>query len=141
MPVQFGLEVKMTGPFFAKNPPAVIQRAVRDGLQDIVDRGMDLLADMAKPRPGGVYLTVAQAGRGRASTGHFRRSMHGEVKRNVGRIYNNVIYGPWLEGTSSRNQTTRFKGYAMFRRTKGQVDKEAPDILNRAVRRAVGKLD
>lgn len=28
-----------------------------------------------------------------------------------------VIYGPWLEGTSRRNQTTRFRGYAAFRRT------------------------
>lgn len=27
-----------------------------------------------------------------------------------------IIYGPWLEGTSSRNRTTRFKGYANFRR-------------------------
>jgi hypothetical protein len=28
-----------------------------------------------------------------------------------------VVYGPWLEGTSSRNMTTRFKGYHIFRRT------------------------
>lgn len=27
-----------------------------------------------------------------------------------------IVYGPWLEGTSRRNQTTRFKGYASFRR-------------------------
>ena len=28
-----------------------------------------------------------------------------------------VIYGPWLEGVSSRNRTTRFKGYAAFRKS------------------------
>lgn len=28
-----------------------------------------------------------------------------------------VIYGPWLEGTSDRNRTTRFKGYFHFRQT------------------------
>lgn len=28
-----------------------------------------------------------------------------------------VVYGPWLEGTASRNTRTDFKGYAMFRRT------------------------
>lgn len=28
-----------------------------------------------------------------------------------------IVYGPWLEGTSSRNMTTRFKGYHIFRRT------------------------
>lgn len=26
-----------------------------------------------------------------------------------------VVYGPWLEGTSERNQSTRFKGYHTFR--------------------------
>lgn len=39
-----------------------------------------------------------------------------------------VIYGPWLEGTSSRNQTTSFKGYQTFRRTKAIVDQKAPGI-------------
>lgn len=28
---------------------------------------------------------------------------------------NTFIYGPWLEGTGSRNATTRFKGYRTFR--------------------------
>lgn len=39
-----------------------------------------------------------------------------------------VVYGPWLEGTSSRNQSTRFKGYSTFRRTKALVDRKAPQI-------------
>ena len=36
-----------------------------------------------------------------------------------------VVYGPWLEGTSSRNQTTRFKGYATFRTVKERLEKES----------------
>ena len=32
-----------------------------------------------------------------------------------------VIYGPWLEGVSSRNRTTRFKGYAAFRKSTQQM--------------------
>jgi hypothetical protein len=32
-----------------------------------------------------------------------------------------IVYGPWLEGTSSRNHTTRFKGYASFRRAVDDV--------------------
>lgn len=32
-----------------------------------------------------------------------------------------VIYGPWLEGTGSRNATTRFKGYASFRKARQDV--------------------
>jgi hypothetical protein len=40
-----------------------------------------------------------------------------------------VIYGPWLEGVSSRNQTTRFKGYATFRRTKQELAGKVPGIV------------
>jgi hypothetical protein len=40
-----------------------------------------------------------------------------------------VIYGPWLEGTGSRNfPVTRFRGYATFRRTKPLLDRKAPQI-------------
>ncbi|WNI19170.1 hypothetical protein [Actinacidiphila sp. ITFR-21] len=40
-----------------------------------------------------------------------------------------VVYGPWLEGTGSRNApVTRFAGYSTFRRTKALVDRKAPGI-------------
>lgn len=46
-----------------------------------------------------------------------------------------VVYGPWLEGTGSRNKTTRFKGYQTFRRTRqwleGRVVDVAEDNLGR----------
>lgn len=40
-----------------------------------------------------------------------------------------VVYGPWLEGTGSRNYpVTVFRGYSTFRRTKALVDRKAPAI-------------
>lgn len=40
-----------------------------------------------------------------------------------------VVYGPWLEGTGSRNYpATRFRGYATFRRVKPIVDRDANRI-------------
>jgi len=39
-----------------------------------------------------------------------------------------VIYGPWLEGTGSRNKTTRFKGYWIFRRVTQALRRKAPAI-------------
>lgn len=40
-----------------------------------------------------------------------------------------VVYGPWLEGTGSRNSpVTSFPGYQTFRRTKALVDRKAPSI-------------
>lgn len=37
----------------------------------------------------------------------------------------NVVYGPWLEGVSSRNKSTRFKGYATFRRVSQRIANQA----------------
>ena len=36
-----------------------------------------------------------------------------------------VVYGPWLEGTGSRNRTTRFKGYSTFRLMTQKIQAEA----------------
>lgn len=52
----------------------------------------------------------------------------------------NVIYGPWLEGVGSRNRTTRFKGYATFRRMAQQLDRQVLDIIQRDVDEAVKEL-
>lgn len=45
---------------------------------------------------------------------------------------NGVVYGPWLEGVGSRNQTTRFKGYATFRRAAQELQRRAGPIAQRA---------
>jgi hypothetical protein len=52
----------------------------------------------------------------------------------------NVIYGPWLEGIGSRNATTRFKGYATFRRVRNRMAQKAGEIIEAAIGRAVGSL-
>ena len=44
-----------------------------------------------------------------------------------------VIYGNWLEGTGSRNKTTRFKGYASFRRAAQKTEAEADRIAEHAL--------
>lgn len=51
-----------------------------------------------------------------------------------------VVYGPWLEGTSSRNSSTRFKGYHTFRLVEQQMEKEALDIGEASVTQAIGRL-
>jgi hypothetical protein len=40
----------------------------------------------------------------------------------------NVIYGGWLEGISSRNRTTRFKGYHHFRIAKQRMERRKRQI-------------
>lgn len=52
-----------------------------------------------------------------------------------------VIYGPWLEGVSSRNQTTRFKGYHMFRRAGQRVEAMIGTIAAQAFARMRGRFE
>jgi hypothetical protein len=40
-----------------------------------------------------------------------------------------VVYGPWLEGTSSRNRTTRFRGYSSLRRARQRTVARIPALL------------
>lgn len=49
-------------------------------------------------------------------TGVFEGSLVGDmVGPSMGRVFSDLVYAPWLEGTSKRNQSTRFKGYHTFR--------------------------
>lgn len=60
------------------------------------------------------------------STGYYESRIHTE-RASDGLVVTDtpVVYGPWLEGVGSRNQTTRFKGYQTFRLVTQQLDHEA----------------
>ena len=65
-------------------------------------------------------------------TGHLRRSVSGELVRDLvaqtdaGAVRQgaNVVYATWIEGTSKRNKTTRFKGYRMFDKARKKLQGE-----------------
>ncbi len=45
-----------------------------------------------------------------------------------------AVYGPWLEGVGSRNETTRFKGYWAFRKATSALDHKIEEIGDRLFR-------
>ncbi len=52
-----------------------------------------------------------------------------------------MIYGPWLEGTGSRNApVTKFKGYASFRRACRVLQAMAPGIAEKIASLYVGRM-
>jgi hypothetical protein len=51
-----------------------------------------------------------------------------------------VVYGPWLEGTTSRNRTTRFKGYKTFRRIRLKLRKQVTPVAQRNLDRYLSRL-
>lgn len=51
-----------------------------------------------------------------------------------------VVYGPWLEGTSSRNRTTRFKGYSSLRRARQSAVARIPQLVAVPLRRLIAAV-
>lgn len=51
-----------------------------------------------------------------------------------------VVYGPWLEGTSSRNTSTRFKGYQTFRKTRQWLASKADAIAETKIRPYLSRM-
>jgi len=58
-----------------------------------------------------------------------------------GVISNPVIYSAWLEGVSTRNQTTRFKGYSSMRRVAQELQKQVPQVARANVEKAIRELN
>lgn len=74
----------------------------------------------------------------RHPTGYYQSKI--TVDRTSGGRYmvhdQRVVYGPWLEGTGSRNApVTVFPGYFTFRRTKALLDRQAPQIARELLAR------
>ena len=51
-----------------------------------------------------------------------------------------IVYGPWLEGTSHRNQSTSFKGYHSFRRATEQLRNQIPQLIAPILNRWLGRI-
>ena len=131
------IRVEMKGPLLERGSQEI--RRLGEGImKDVVAEGEMRLNQILRPRPSGVFLSVAQARRGQASTGHYRRSLNAFTRGLHGRLDDgNVAYGPWLEGVGRRNQTTRFKGYHSFRNTAQWLQKRVKKIAGSRLRQFV----
>lgn len=124
-------EVKVTvsGPLFAPGAEQVLDemaevssyRLMTEGKRRVL-RGLD--ATLRKP------------------TGAYRKRVttYGPVA-GQSRVHDDrAIYGPWLEGTGSRNRTTRFKGYRNWRTATKELRAGAPHLVNQVVAEKLYKL-
>ena len=130
------------GPIFQHDgAPRSVNRSVQRAVEQLVSEGEQRLDALLQMRPAGVYLSVEEARKGQASTGFYRSHLHTLVNPMFGLIGDGgVVYGPWLEGISSRNATTRFKGYAVFRRVAQSLQSDAPRILQDHLNQAMKEI-
>lgn len=126
--MSLNVEVKITGSLIDGRLERGITQGLEDGLDEVAQTGVDLV----RFRLHGVL---------RHPTGHYESRVQVE-RAGADRAVTDggIVYGPWLEGVSQRNQSTRFKGYATFRRTVGELDRRAGPIVERAIDRRIGSL-
>lgn len=136
-----GIQVNLSGKLFSALAPHQVAEGAARTVQRLVEMGEERLNTILRPAPAGVFLSVSEARRGKASKGHYRRNINGRAQGPRGVIDDSgVVYGPWLEGISPRNSTTRFKGYASFRRTGDWLDSKAMGVARAEAARTVQAL-
>lgn len=121
-------DVTTKGPVFSGQAPRVMRAAADEAEQLIAEEGVQLVRRVVQSRA-------------RRRTGRYER--HVRVDRaGAGREVNDgkIVYGPWLEGVSARNQKSRFKGMQQFRKATQQLNRRATEVAQPAVERAVRKL-
>lgn len=88
--------------------------------QALADKGTEILGSWPMDKSG-------------RSKGNFRANLQERRKSETlvtipGMRIEGVTWGPWLEGTSERNSSTKFRGYHLFRKTRQQLQKMAPGV-------------
>lgn len=124
------IEIKLSGPLFTGQLPAIVHAFGSEmvdevGAQSYAEVMGYLNAQIRHPTP--YYETQVVYERTSESGGHVHDR--------------GIIYGSWLEGTSSRNQSTRFKGYASFRKGFQAMLPKIDGLALSVLARYIGKMN
>lgn len=120
--MQLEVHVDTSGPIFTHKADRIAAEAV-DAIQDSV--GKQAISEVHQ------ILDVSI----RNPTPYYETQIIKErVASDVVVHDRGIVYGPWLEGISERNRTTRFKGYFSFRRATHRVRLQVPAIADRELR-------
>jgi hypothetical protein len=78
----------------------------------------------------------------RHPTGNYEAHISVEHQRNDWAVNDHgIVYGPWLEGVGSRNQTTRFKGYFTFRRVSNALQGKVTNLTRNVVETHIKRMN
>lgn len=117
----FKLEIRpdVTGPISDGRADKALQDWAENTAKALGDEGVKLLRDFPMNKS-------------KRAKGGFQANLQviqdGPTARIPAPMIEGVTWGPWLEGTSQRNSSTRFRGYHLFRKTKQELQRRAPDI-------------
>ena len=130
------------GPLFDGRAEEELTRAVKDIRDQVAKKGEQLVRDTfgssIRENHGHFMASIKIVDHSQTFTSH---SGHKSYTTAVSVDHANeeavttdlATYGPWLEGSGSRNESTRFKGYHGFRRAGQELDRQAREIAERAM--------
>lgn len=76
--------------------------------------------------------------RAKNPTGRYERAVTSiRVSDSVKVHDGGIVYGPWLEGVSSRNGSTSFKGYHQFELSRATTRKKAKVLVRKEIKKAL----
>lgn len=123
------VKVTMSGPLFSPAAASVLDEMRDDVAGRLVTEGerrVLAILDASLRKPAGAYRR--------------RVTRYGPVA-GQGRVHDQQgIYGPWLNGTGSRNKTTKFKGYGHFKKTQQTLEAAARPMAQQVVSEHLHKL-
>jgi hypothetical protein len=123
------MTVDTSGPIFDGRARRVLDKLETEMTETVADKALTevthRLAEVLK-NPTGTYVSRLQVER----AGEDRKVTDG-----------GVVYGPWLAGVSSRNQTSRFKGYTHWRRATQTAQSKVDEWTRMVVERRVRELE
>lgn len=123
---------KVSGPLFDGNPGGILDRYAADVRQTIAQRGVDKLR----------AFPMDKTGRAR---GGFQENLNitprgADTLAIFGPMIKGVTWAPWLEGSSKRNNSTSFKGYHLFTKTRLELDRQAGQIAEDVLKKYMPEL-
>ena len=60
--------------------------------------------------------------------GSLVKTFHAQIDAGEAQYGANIVYASWIEGTSSRNKTSRFSGYHMFQNVRDWLSREPKEV-------------
>jgi len=115
-------KVTAKGPLFDDTVEA-LARAANRALTDIAVMGANRVKKELYPGHGRITANLrSHVG------GSLVKNFHAQIDAGEARYGANIIYASWVEGTSSRNKRSRFKGYHMFQHARDWLAKGSKEI-------------
>lgn len=133
MATRINLEVDTKGPFFTGAYQSELHKHLDEAKAEVAQMGVNRIQERigarAKNPSGGYSGSVVT---------DVVQPFNDQVISLSGRA---VTYGPWIEGTSTRNSTTRFKGYRIFRQVRSWLRKQATPMAQTRIDEFVNRMN